>query len=506
MVPGIDSFREKFKDYTDYYTIIGGTACDILLSEADLPFRATKDIDMILIMEDNFPEFASVFWEYIKEGGYKCGWKNEQNMHFYRFTEGKFGYPTMIELFSRKPGYHLEIEEGIIPIHIDDDTSSLSAILLNDDFYKFMMSGRRVVDGIGVLGAEHLIPFKMYAWINLLDRKRAGEHVNEKDLKKHKYDVFRLLQIVTAGTKVESEGLVTESIHRYVEEISAVDESEVRLLQMGMPFDRDRGVELLKEIYLQENCYISILGDGVMRVLVIPDIHLKPWIFDRTEKILRDGKADRAVCLMDMPDDWNMEFQIERYKETFDRAIAFAEDYPDTLWCYGNHDVSYSWGRLETGYSPYAERTVMSKLEELENRLKSPVQINIMHRIDNVLFSHGGLTADFLNWLNKDLLDADIEEVIAAVNDAPHDYLWNDESPLWFRPQYETREIFRADIYKQVVGHTPVERIFEKDGIISTDVFSTYRDGRQIGESAMMVIDSETGKYEKIEVMGKLGV
>ena len=148
----------------------------------------------------------------------------------------------------------------------------------------------------------------------------------------------------------------------------------------------------------------------------------------------------------------------------------------------------------------------MSKLEELENSLKSPVQINIMHRIDNVLFSHGGLTADFLRWLNKDLLDADIEEVIAAVNDAPHDYLWNDESPLWFRPQYETREIFRADIYKQVVGHTPVERIFEKDGIISTDVFSTYRDGRQIGESAMMVIDSETGKYEKIEVMGKMGV
>ena len=90
----------------------------------------------------------------------------------------------------------------------------------------------------------------MYAWINLLERKRAGEHVNEKDLKKHKYDVFRLLQIVTAGTKVESEGLVTESIHRYIAEISALDESEVRLLQMGMPFDRVRGVELLKEIYL----------------------------------------------------------------------------------------------------------------------------------------------------------------------------------------------------------------------------------------------------------------
>ena len=243
-----------------------------------------------------------------------------------------------------------------------------------------------------------------------------------------------------------------------------------------------------------------------MRVLVIPDIHLKPWIFDRTEKILRDGKADRAVCLMDMPDDWNMEFQIERYKETFDRAITFAADHPDTLWCYGNHDVSYPWGRLETGYSPYAERTVMAKLEELENSLQDPSQINIMHRIDKVLFSHGGLTTEFVKWLNEDLLDADIDEVIAVVNDASHDYLWNDESPLWLRPQNKDRETFRADIYKQVVGHTPVERIFEKDGIISTDVFSTYRDGRQIGESAMMVIDSETGKYEKIEVMGKLGV
>ncbi len=180
-------------------------------------------------------------------------------MHFYRFTEGKFGYPTMIELFSRKLGYLLEIEEGIIPIHIDDDTSSLSAILLNDDYYKFMMSGRRVVDGIGVLGAEHLIPFKMYAWINLLERKRAGEHVNEKDLKKHKYDVFRLLQIVTAGTKVESEGLVTESIHRYIEEISVLDELEARLLQMGMPFDRDKERNMLDILIVEDNKEIGNL-------------------------------------------------------------------------------------------------------------------------------------------------------------------------------------------------------------------------------------------------------
>lgn len=203
---------------------------------------------------------------------------------------------------------------------------------------------------------------------------------------------------------------------------------------------------------------------------------LKIWIFDRAGDILKSGKADRAVCLMDMPDDRDMEFQIERYKETFDRAISFTAAYSDTLWCYGNHDVSYPWGRLEAGCSPYAERTVMSKLEELENSLRDPAQINIIQRIDNLLFSHGGLTTEFVKRLDEDLLDADIDDVIAAVNDASPDHLWNDGPPLWLRPQNKIRVAFRKETYTQVVGHTSVEKIFEKDGIISTDVGVSYAD------------------------------
>lgn len=41
------SFRETFREYTDYYTVIGGTACMILMEEASRDFRATKDVDMI---------------------------------------------------------------------------------------------------------------------------------------------------------------------------------------------------------------------------------------------------------------------------------------------------------------------------------------------------------------------------------------------------------------------------------------------------------------------------
>ena len=73
MVEGIDSFRDKFRDYTDCYTVIGGAACDIFMSEAEIAFRATKDIDMILILEDKKAEFAKAFWKYIRDGGYRYG-------------------------------------------------------------------------------------------------------------------------------------------------------------------------------------------------------------------------------------------------------------------------------------------------------------------------------------------------------------------------------------------------------------------------------------------------
>lgn len=235
-----------------------------------------------------------------------------------------------------------------------------------------------------------------------------------------------------------------------------------------------------------------------MRILVIPDVHLKTWLFDRAEGILLSGKADRAACLMDLPDDWNMEFQIGKYKETYDRAISFTKAFSDTIWCYGNHDLSYPWGRLESGYSPYAKNTVVTKLDELKNAVMDSSQINIIQRVDNVIFSHGGLSEEFVKWLDEDLLDADIDKVLDAINTASEDYLWNDESPLWLRPQYVDRKAFRGGEFIQVVGHTPVEKIEEEKGFISTDVFSTYSDGVQIGESAMIIIDSKSKEYEKI--------
>ena len=249
MVDGIESFRDAFKDFSDCYTVIGGAACDILMSEQDVEFRATHDIDMILILEDKKKEFYSVFWKYIKEGGYRCGWKTSDGVHFYRFTEPKTGYPSQIELFSRRQDYHLEVEQGIIPIHIDDDTSSLSAILLNNDYYNFMMEGRKVVNDIPVLDAEYLIPFKMYAWLDLTSRKARGVFVKEKDLKKHKYDVFRLMSIIDESATIKLSGLVKEKTAEFLKKIK---EEPLSLDSIHAIHTKEDSIEILKAIYLSE--------------------------------------------------------------------------------------------------------------------------------------------------------------------------------------------------------------------------------------------------------------
>ena len=99
-----------------------------------------------------------------------------------------------------------------------------------------------------------------------------------------------------------------------------------------------------------------------MKVLVIPDVHLKPYMFQHAAALMHQKIADRVVCLMDLADDWGKEYDVSLYEETYDEAIKFAIKFPDTAWCFGNHDLSYYWHQLETGYSSMASYTVQNYL------------------------------------------------------------------------------------------------------------------------------------------------
>ncbi len=215
------------------------------------------------------------------------------------------------------------------------------------------------------------------------------------------------------------------------------------------------------------------------KVFVIPDIHLKPWILDKAEEYLLENAYERIVCLGDIVDDWGQEENLGLYERTFDALIAFANRHPNLLFCYGNHDVSYVWEAHESGYSQNARNTVLDCLSRLKNAVPKD-NIGYIHRIDNVVFSHAGLSEKFVKHFFPKF-HGEFDELIEKINALGKEELWCDALPIWVRPQNGGIDMYPSG-YLQVVGHTPVRKTDFFGDILTVDNFSTYRDGAPIGD------------------------
>jgi len=205
MVRGIDVFTKFFEQYPDNYVIIGGTACDIIVSESGFRPRATKDIDIILVVEALDSAFARQFWNFVNEGKYEVREKSDPERQYYRFMKPEdTGFPYQIELFSRVPDI-LDVPEQsrYTPIPIDEDITSLSAILMNEDYYRFTIAGSNLQEGIRIANIETIICLKARAYIDLKAAKERGEKIERDKINKHKLDVFRLAVFLAEGNLFE---------------------------------------------------------------------------------------------------------------------------------------------------------------------------------------------------------------------------------------------------------------------------------------------------------------
>lgn len=228
MVKGLDKFREAFAAYSANYVIIGGTACDAVLTGTDMRPRATDDIDMILVVENMMEEFAKAFWRFIKEGGYKNGKRKRGEdkppvYELYRFSDGKEGYPVQIELLSRHSellqapsGFHIE------PLPVGEDVSSLSAIMMDDDYYELTVKDSFMDNGLRFASPKALICLKVKAYLNLLAEKEAGWQVNTKDIKKHRNDVLKLIAVTPIGEPSAIPPTIHENILAYAEKLRSM--------------------------------------------------------------------------------------------------------------------------------------------------------------------------------------------------------------------------------------------------------------------------------------------
>lgn len=251
MATGMDIFRAHFSTYQDQYVLIGGMACDLLLTEAGETFRPTKDVDMVLIVEALTTEFAKAFWAFIEAGGYEARLRSSGKPEFYRFVNPKEpDYPVMIELFAR-PGNNVNLSAAghLSPLHIDDDISSLSAILLNEAYYRFLLNGKTSADGVSVLDAEHLVPMKMKAWLDLTEKSVQGIHVNERDLRKHRQDVFRLFPLIREDVLIPTPEEICNDVKKFVDAIRAMPFDPGKI---GMKVNKDLVLDAYSRMYITE--------------------------------------------------------------------------------------------------------------------------------------------------------------------------------------------------------------------------------------------------------------
>ena len=247
MVYGLEKFKNYFKEYEDQYVLIGGTACDIVFKNRDATFRNTRDLDMVLIVEALTPDFGKRFWEFIKGGKYRNKVTNRGVPQFYRFDkpeEDKF--PKMIELFCRSD-FELKSAEGITPIHIDDEVSSLSAILLNDDYYEALLNGKVIRNGLSVLRPEYIILFKAKAYLDLKMRKDSGEKVDSSDVKKHKKDILRIASELMLEKVEELPIAVDADIHSFIDQLEQEPFDQNSLKRYGLK--NEDIMELLKKVF-----------------------------------------------------------------------------------------------------------------------------------------------------------------------------------------------------------------------------------------------------------------
>lgn len=223
---GLEIFKEAFEAYSDNYVIIGGTACDITMQGTVVRPRATHDIDMTVIVENMTPSFAKRFWEFVKEAGYRPEKRKQiegepAKYELYRFVDGKPGYPEMIELLSRHPDILGEPSNLVIePLPIDGDVSSLSAIIMDDDFYHFTIKHSKLTDGVRHADSAALVCLKTRAYLNLLQDKAEGKHVNSKDIKKHRSDVLKNVVIIT-DESISAPMAIVDCVKDFVSSIRA---------------------------------------------------------------------------------------------------------------------------------------------------------------------------------------------------------------------------------------------------------------------------------------------
>lgn len=227
-----------------------------------------------------------------------------------------------------------------------------------------------------------------------------------------------------------------------------------------------------------------------MKIIAIGDVHgrnLWKWI-------ARTQTFDKLVVLGDYFD--SFEIGATEQMNNFRELIAYKTDNPDkVVLLTGNHDLHYlpvAMDDLEV-YSGFQQRhafQISGLLEEHKHLLQ------MCYKWENYLFTHAGVTHTWLNnaGYNEEAIDVFINELF---QNQPYKFFFNGsnpygddvtQSPIWVRSASLTKNAYRYETIRQVVGHTTVRKLeIIKDRFFFIDTMGTSQEYLMLNDGLVKI-------------------
>ncbi len=209
--------------------------------------RSTKDLDIVLVLKPR-DEFIVALKSYLNSGRYEIQKGENNQAHFYRFQKPSSGeYPVMIEFFMPfEEGLSLFEGQHIIPVTGKSSAGSLSAILLDKEYYSLIERNAVLLDGVNILNELALIPFKAKAYLEIKERKE-----DSKGWKKHRADIINLaVNLLTEETSEKLSGKVRDNFVEFLNQLKVELDDEIVKGACNQKIEPEIVISLLEKTFL----------------------------------------------------------------------------------------------------------------------------------------------------------------------------------------------------------------------------------------------------------------
>lgn len=215
-----------------------------------------------------------------------------------------------------------------------------------------------------------------------------------------------------------------------------------------------------------------------MKTLVVPDIHLKLYMIEKIKEVTKEYNVDEVIFMGDYFDDWGETSNDNLYLDTIKTIKEYKEECDKenikTHFLIGNHEISYIKNTPihHSNHSDVIGVAIRDFLKEMKP--------TVAYKSQGWLFSHAGILKD-KKWYYLPFTEYNLKQIKE---------LDKDNSPLWLRS-------FEIDVKgKQIVGHTPVKRLYRNNDWWYVDTWSTYSDKSRYGDQSLIIV--EDGEIMKV--------